>query len=122
MTVAGVSVTEHSDSSGALTFQLKDSESMQIYLPTGISYTIVETDYSSDNYSASFTVNNGTSQQGRNCTGILDDATTVTFSNYRPPIAPTGYHANTAPFVLMLVIGALLGVGTFLNRRKREED
>lgn len=107
-----------------ITLTLKHGESITLQeLPEG-TYTVTETDAAG--YSATYQYQIGAS--GELTTGqtfTLSDDATVTITNKRGPIAPTGYDGNADAFKPLLLFGAFFAVlpilGGLKRRRKRAD-
>lgn len=117
--------------SGEYTFELSDSESLTVKLPSGVQAVVTEDSddaagyevktrqYKSGGTEGNFTVNTTHSVE-------VDSTTedyTVDFQNFRDVVTPTGLESNhTKPYALMVGAGALAGlalVGGILARRAR---
>ncbi len=117
--------------SGEYTFELSDSESLTVKLPSGVQAVVTEDSddaagyevktrqYKSGGTEGNFTVNTTRSVE-------VDSTTedyTVDFQNFRDVVTPTGLESNhTKPYALMVGAGALAGlalVGGILARRAR---
>ena len=114
LNVAGTAINRTADSEGAITFQLMHEQTMFIALPEGGTYTITEAE--EYGYITSLTVNGADSEEINRRIVILNEDTTVAFTNYRPPVAPTGYHADKLPFLVLLLAGAILAL---VSRRRK---
>lgn len=101
------------------TVELGNGESITVYgLSANDTYTIVETDYSSDGYVT--TIAGADTINGLTATGNMaekDDS--VVYTNTKNVTTPTGIITNVLPYVLMVAVAAALVV-VFL--RKREYD
>lgn len=98
-----------SSGTGTATFYLKNGQSIVIPgLAKGTNYEITETD--ADGYTVS-----DTGKQG-----ALDADKTVTFTNTKGGVIPTGVMLVVAPFAALMVVG---GVGAFaIAKKKRNEE
>lgn len=103
---------------------LKDGQQLHIYgVSKGEGYSVTEVEANANGYVTTID-NNGTpidqGSSGNAATGTVDNgAVTVTFTNTRNAIAPTGLVMNVAPYVLLVLVAA--GAG-YVFLRKREED
>lgn len=72
---------------GSYSFRLKAGESRQLDLPGGITAALSEDDMADEGYTTSYTLNDGSSQNGRTCTiETLKDEDTVAFANDKQQI------------------------------------
>lgn len=95
---------------------LKNDQSATIYgLSENDTYTVTETDYSSDGYST--TVDGA---EGREKSGEISEETTISFVNTKTATTPTGLVMDIAPYLLMVVAAAVLAV-VFLRKRRIAE-
>lgn len=117
LTVAGRSVTRTASSDGTVAFELRHGEQMSIPLIEGSTVTVSETEV--QDYTTSLAVNGGESEEASAKTVTLNEATTVDFTNYRPPVAPTGVDFDSIPYVWILALGGLLAVAALPMRRRR---
>ena len=89
-------------------------------LPVGTSYSIEETDSLDEGYTISYA---GATQDKDNlakATGtIATGVNSVTVTNDRDAVSPTGLIMDIAPYVLLVVVAA---AGCFVFLRKRRED
>ena len=103
---------------------LKDGQQLHIYgVSKGEGYSVTEVEANANGYVTTID-NNGTpidqGSSGNAATGTVDNgAVTVTFTNTRNAITPTGLVMNVAPYVLLVLVAA--GAG-YVFLRKREED
>ena len=82
--------------------------------------TIAESDYSEEGYElVSVTGDDDNAMEGCQVRVVADDTKTVTFTNNRDAVSPTGIVMNVAPYVLLVVVAA---AGCFVFLRKRRED
>lgn len=113
------------DVSGTTTFKLTHGQTLTIYgVVENTSYTISESDYSSENYVTTVQNTNGTvTEDTTNVTGtiVAEQNVRADYTNTRDAgsITPTGIIMNVAPYALMVIV-ALAGVVVFM--RKRVED
>lgn len=124
LTVADSAITRTSSADGKITFELKHGQSMAIPLIEGGNYTVTEAEYSE--YWTSVSLNSGTSEKVSEKSLTLSAASTVAYTNYLPPPAPTGINSDTKPFGTLFLFGGLFAIlSLFLvKRRKRwmEDD
>ena len=100
---------------GEGTFTLSHGQSFTIKgLPVGTTYTITEIGAVSDGYQVTASIkdkdsdNNGSmtrSNDDIHFTGTLDQATTVTYQNYKGTAVPTGLRFDALPWLLALLCG-----------------
>lgn len=96
-------------------------------IPSEVAYTIAEELAASERYTVTAKINDGqaselTNADGKYGTGstvIGKDNDTVTFTNIRSAVSPTGIAMDIAPYALLVVIAA---AGCFVFLRKRNED
>ena len=96
------------------TFTLKHNENIRFdNLPAGVTYTVVEDDYSSENYT--------TTPNTRTYSGTVakQGEPSHTFTNTNTATVDTGITLETLPYVLMMAL-AMMGL-VALKLRKREE-
>lgn len=111
---------------------LQDGDTIKITGLTGTDKVTVEETDNGEGYTTSYQVTNGALVSGQkkaeNVTlateknGDNEDvpvSTTVTFTNERNAVSPTGIVMNVAPYVLLVVVAA---AGCFVFLRKRRED
>ncbi len=99
-------------------FKLKDGDTLHIYgLSEKDTYTVTETDYSTEGYT---TTVNGT--KGHSGTGNLtEDNVEVVFENNKNVTPATGVAMTFAPYVLLVAAAGGLGA-VVLGKKKREDD
>ena len=92
-------------------FKIKDGETIKIAnLPYGVTYTVVEADYTGEGYDAA-----GYSESDEEIDSALD---TVVITNNKDTDVDTGISLDSIPYILILGF-AVLGIsGLFLKRRK----
>lgn len=113
------SLTVGSGGTATGTFYLMHGQSITINgLATGTKYAIVET---SEDYSPSYKINNGSATNGASCpaTAISAD-TTVAFTNNRAGTIPTGVMVSVLPGVLFL--GIAISVVVLFGRKSKEQE
>lgn len=108
---------------GKVEFQLKNGESAQINgLPVGTKYTVTD---DNGTYTATYVVTentivkvtDGTGNVYKNTEGIAGD-TTVTFTNTRGGVIPTGIILTIAPFAALMLLGV---AGIVVISRKKSK-
>lgn len=126
----GAAVDPSTTGSVTATYYLKHNQSIVIQgLTADTEYTITETDYSTDGYSTSYTVQVG-DQPASTPSEALTTAektmgtgdNTVTFTNHKQGNVPTGILLETAPY---LILGAVVVAGLvvlFATRRRRTRE
>ena len=101
------------------TFTLAHNESIVLTLPKNKEVVITE---DGQNYRTSWSDHDGQPVESSQSAGIstvtvtLEEDTELTVDNHRDPVAPTAYHANLIPYLLLLLAGCLL----FLVSRRRK--
>lgn len=106
-------------------FQLSHGQKITIHgISVGTTYTIAEPGAQADGYSVtpSGSPSQVTIYKDGRCTGTLDQATTVTYTNQKAAAVPTGIRLDTLPWLLALACGlggcAALCVTGKIRRRK----
>jgi len=110
-------------------FYLKHGQSIVIRnITTGIAYTVVEDASSSAGYMVSAEVSGDTqgvtntaAQDGTVTDTALDSAATVTFTNAKPEITPTGVSLPTGASVIGILAAAALAAALLAGRRRKED-
>lgn len=115
---------ENNAASGtAIRVSLKNEESVIFYgLSSSDTFTVAEKDYSSDGYTTSYKIGDGTSStEGSSIadTAIGDFDTTVIFTNTKDATVPTDVIRTVAPYVAIVAFAAVMGVVFFRPRRNR---
>ena len=106
------------DGTYTVTGSLKNSESLTINgLIEGDSYVVNETEAGRDGYTT--TVTGDATSNGQSVNFDDTDADTVSYTNHRDAVSPTGLVMDIAPYVLLVVVAA---AGCFVFLRKRRED
>lgn len=116
----GTDATLTLNNNGSATFQLAHGESIQFALPPDTTYTITE---GSNEYEATWSVDNGPAHSGKVATGVLTANQTVTFTNTKKAVIPTGIDFTVKAILgagLLLVIGA--SAFAVVSKRRRDED
>lgn len=83
-------------SNGVYTFDLKDKEEITLTLPRGCAYEITE-----DSQGYAVKVNDVATEKAE---GTLDENRTVTFTNTKNVVPPTGLSNNVFPYILMVIV------------------
>ena len=86
-----------------------------------IEHTLENLQAEVDGYTTSLVVDGGSSEEVLEKTLTLSGPTTVAFTNYRPPVAPTDVDFDSKPYVMILALGGLLAVAALSMRRRRRE-
>lgn len=125
-TVKGGTTTpnENNAASGtAIRVSLKNEESVIFYgLSSNDTFTVTEKDYSSDGYTTSYKIGDGTSStEGSSIVenAIGDSDTTVTFTNTKEATVPTDVIRTVVPYAAIVAFAAVMGVVFFRPRRNR---
>lgn len=107
----------------AIRVSLKNGESVIFYgLSSEDTFTVTEKDYSSDGYTTSYKIGDGTSStEGSSIaeTAIGDSDTTVTFTNTKEATVPTDVIRTVVPYAAIVAFAAVMGVVFFRPRRNR---
>ena len=119
LNVAENTITRTANDEGAITFQLKHGQRMEIGLIDGI-YTIEEDP--EEYYVTSIAVNGGTAEKAMAKEITLSEEAgnaEVEFTNHYPTISPTGVSLRVAPYLLMLVMGLALMTAMRYGRKQK---
>ncbi|MDO4649150.1 MAG: hypothetical protein Q4B26_10920, partial [Eubacteriales bacterium] len=81
-------------------------------VPAGVTYTVVEDDYSKDGYTTSKTGDTGT---------MDDKEATAAFTNDKVGDVDTGINLDSLPYILILVVIAGAAVAFFVSKRRTVE-
>ena len=108
---------------GAADFTLSHGQTITIHgLPVGTTYTITEPDAQADGYTVSASGSGTQLKRDASCSGSLDQATTVTFTNEKATAVPTGIRQDILPWLLALLCGmtgcAVLCATSYARKRK----
>lgn len=97
-------------------FYLKQDETFTIAnLPYGVTYTVVEEDYSNDGYTTTTTYSDDTNKK-------IDTATdTVTITNDKDADVDTGIALDSLPYVLLLAV-SVVGMAAFVMKKRAERE
>ena len=104
------------------TFSLAHSQKIVIEaLPLATALTVTETN---ENYTTSWTLDNGIATTGVSLTATLTGDATLGVENNLPAVSPTGVVLRMAPYAVMLSAGIVLAVIIIVgkNRRKNKKD
>ena len=97
---------------------LKHGESVTINgLLDGDHYTVAETEANDDGYTT--TVSGDATSDSQNVEFDNATADSISYTNHRDAVSPTGLVMDIAPYVLLVVVAA---AGCFVFLRKRRED
>ena len=112
------------DADGKATFALSHGQTITIHgLPVGSTYTITEPEAQADGYTVTASGSPGkVTMTQASCTGMLDQANTVTFTNEKATAVPTGIRFDALPWLLALLCGlagcTVLCVTSHARKRK----
>jgi hypothetical protein len=111
------------DKNGSITLSLKHGDEVTLQnLPQGTEYTITETD--ANDYTTNFSVSGGTYGPSSNHTlsGTLTDSTDVSVSvtNDKKLVVPTGISTENEPFLLLLSFSAVTILLMIIVSKKRK--
>lgn len=97
-------------------FYLKHGETFTIAnLPYGVTYTVVEENYSDDGYTTTTTYSDDTNKK-------IDTATdTVTITNNKSATVDTGIALDSLPYVLLLAV-SVMGIAAFVMKKRAERE
>lgn len=97
-------------------FYLKHDETFTIAnLPYGVTYTVVEENYSNDGYSTTTTYSDETSKK------IDTNLDTVTITNKKGVAVDTGIALDSLPYVLLLAV-SVVGMAAFVMKKRAERE
>jgi hypothetical protein len=110
------------DKNGSITLNLKHGDEVTLQnLPQGTEYTITETD--ADQYTTDFSVSGGTYESSSDHTliGMLTDPKDVSVSvtNDRVLVVPTGIRTENEPFLLLLSLSAVTILLMIVVKRRK---
>ena len=116
-TVSGGSYSENPTTITAgttTTFKLKAEDTITIAnVPYGVTYTVVEEDYSAEKYTASYSGNDG-----NNGTGTVSEASEkVEITNKKEADVDTGINLDSMPYIMILALVAVCAVVMFARKR-----
>lgn len=95
-------------------FYLKHDETFTIAnLPYGVTYTVVEEDYSNDGYTTTTTYETNMK--------IDSNSDTVTITNHKEAAVDTGIMLDSLPYVLLLTVCVVCMVAFFVKKRSARE-
>ena len=98
-----------------------DTQNMLGQFPIGATVTITEG--STDGYTTTMQLGSGTANKTNTVTFTLSESgNTVTFENNKEVIVDTGVPMTTSPYLFLLGLIPLAGVGAILMARKRRRD
>ena len=113
VTGTDATMTLTADASGVLSFTLGHYQRIVISLPSATEVTVSETNTI---YKESYVIGSGSSITGNTTESlVMDDDTSVAFTNTLNAVAPTGVRMNYVPFLLIFAAGVIL---IMLCRRK----
>ena len=117
-----ISVSDWENGSATATITLKHDESVTFTnIPYGVTYNVMEDDYSGDGYDApKYSVNAGASaEEDEGVDEKADSASdTVKITNNKGVEVDTGITLDSAPYMMMLIIAAA-GIAFFLAKKRR---
>ena len=97
-------------------FYLKHDETFTIAnLPYGVTYTVVEENYSNDGYTTTTTYSDETSKK------IDTNLDTVTITNNKGVAVDTGIALDSLPYVLLLAV-SVVGMAAFVMKKRAERE
>lgn len=121
-TITSSSSSSTIEDDAELKVTLKDGEYVKIYgLSPKDTYSVTETDYTSDGYTTSYQVNDEKAIKGRVASNVMEKADkNITYTNDKDTTTPGGVIMTIAPYALMVVLAGAFAV-VFLTRRNRAE-
>lgn len=97
-------------------FYLKHGETFTIAnLPYGVTYTVVEENYSNDGYTTTTTYSDDANKK------IDSNPDTVTITNHKEAAVDTGIMLDSLPYVLLLTVCVVCMVAFFVKKRSARE-
>lgn len=102
-------------------FSLTNQGTHTVKVPVNKVFEVTETT-TGDGYSTTYKVDNGQETEGTTCSLTLtkdDTNKTVTFTNKKTVIPPSGVNHNVIPYIIMVVLAAGAGVYFVMRRRPR---
>lgn len=97
-------------------FYLKHGETFTIVnLPYGVTYTVVEENYSNDGYTTTTTYSDEANKK------IDSNHDTVTITNHKEVTVDTGIMLDSLPYVLLLTVCVVCMVAFFVKKRSARE-
>ena len=108
---------------GVYTFTLSHGESLELLLPGGVAYEVTED--APEDYEATVSITDADGAEIENAAnaptaaGSLDGDRSVSFTNTRESVVPTGAEMTALPTVIGVIAAALAGLGGLLLLRKR---
>ena len=108
---------------GVYTFTLTHGESLELLLPGGVAYEVTED--APEDYEATVSITDADGAEIENAAnaptaaGSLDGDRSVSFTNTRESVVPTGAEMTALPTVIGVIAAALAGLGGLLLLRKR---
>lgn len=126
--VNGTTGTYQTDDEGKFTFNLKHHERVQITIPAGKRIYVEETSYGE--YNPSYIITQGTTtssslENARTSEIYMNGDKVVDFTNSKGVdiVAPTGINTRHTPFLLLLLLGLMLLIGSGVAvKRRRGND
>lgn len=116
-------LTATTDADHKITFSLKHNQRITISIPRGLTVTVVEVPGLGQPSYGITTVSDSTGTTGTGSAVsniVMNEDTTVTFTNHFPAVGPTGVSFRSLPFALMLLMG--LALPALMPRRRRKEE
>lgn len=102
------------------TFYLKHGETLDIKnLPYGLTYTVEEHDYTSDDYITTVNNNDGRTLENQE---VDNAAQAAAFTNTKNGKIDTGINLTTLPYILVFAGVIVIAGAAFITRRRRYED
>jgi len=120
-TGTGASGGLHANAEGEIIFKLKHNEKIVLVLPGVTSVNVAEAE---SDYTPSYAINNGEIQPYSNPVFIPmnNNDMTITFTNTKGQIAPTGYSSYLWPLIWMMLLGMFLWTAMTYMRKRRSLD
>lgn len=102
------------------TFYLKHGETLDIKnLPYGLTYTVEEHDYASDDYTTTVNNNDGRKLENQEVNSATQAAA---FTNTKDGEIDTGINLTTLPYILVFAGVIVIAGAAFITRRRKYED
>lgn len=112
-------------SDGTYTFSMKDGGTMTVpQIPYGYTVTVTEGDYSAEGYTTTYAVGSGGEVNSTEYSdaSLTDDSTTVTYTNSRGAVTPTGTNLSFVPWVIAVAAAGTFAVVMAVHRYRNSKE
>ncbi|MCH3972153.1 MAG: VWA domain-containing protein [Oscillospiraceae bacterium] len=109
------------NSNGTYTFKLKGGNSISLVLPYNYSYTVTEDKNDNKDYTTTIVASdsNHVDIEVPSVNGQIASDQTLTYTNEKEAVVPTGVSSNTAPYAVICGIALAAGAAYVVSRKKR---